>query len=83
MKCEQERQSNKDESPRATLQEVKLDSDRNREAVAAAAKLAGGFRGGGGEEWNGGAFWELPKSPHKPGGEKDREVGAIAFPWRP
>lgn len=43
MKNEKERQSNKDECPRVTLQEVKLHSDRNREAVAAAAILAGGL----------------------------------------
>lgn len=58
MKYEKEKQSNKDECPHATLQEVKLHCDRNREAVAAATKLAGGLKG---EERNGGAFWELPK----------------------
>lgn len=81
MKYGKEKQSNKDECPRATLQEVKLHSDRNREAVAAAALLAGGLEGWRGEERNGGAFWELPKSPHTPGGrtrrgEKDRGWGA-------
>lgn len=73
MKYGKERQSNKDECPRATLQEVKLHSDRNREAVAAAAILAGGLEGWRGEERNGGAFWELPKSPHTPGGRTRRE----------
>lgn len=81
------RQSNKDECTRVTLQEVKLHSDRNREAVAAAAILAGGLEGVEGEERNGGAFWELPKSPHTGSqneeGEKDRGMGAVAFPWRP
>lgn len=73
------RQSNKDECTRVTLQEVKLHSDRNREAVAAAAILAG-LEGVEGEERNGGAFWELPKSPHtgsqnEEGGKKDRGWG--------
>lgn len=87
MKYEKEKQSNKDECPHATLQEVKLHSDRNREAVAAAAKLVGGLEGVEGEERNGGAFWELPKSSHTPGGRtrrgKGQGGGAVAFPWRP
>ncbi len=72
MKYEKEKQSNKDECPYATLQEVKLHCDRNREAVAAATKLAGGLKEVEGEERNGGAFWELPKSPHTPGGRTRR-----------
>ncbi len=79
MKYEKEKQSNKDECPHATLQEVKLHCDRNREAVAAATKLAGGLKEVEGEERNGGAFWELPKSPHtgrqNEEGRKDTGVG--------
>lgn len=90
------RQSNKDECTRVTLQEVKLHSDRNREAVAAAAILAGGLEGVEGEERNGGAFWELPKSPYtgSQNEEGKRQGGggssvsmatviaiAVVFPW--
>ncbi len=64
LKMKYEKESKKDECPHATLQEVKLHCDRNREAVAAATKLAGALKGVEGEERYGGAFWELPKSPH-------------------
>lgn len=74
--------------PRATLQEVKLQSDRRKEAVAAAAILAGGSEGGGGgtkERWSilGTAQITTHTGRQNEEGKKTGRVGAVAFPRRP